>query len=108
MFVLKKAPLPETEKTAYVGLPQPYPRSVLRSGYQRPQLRLAFGSGAGGSNHLRLDCISSEVTLYVDGRQVVTAQIECAPSQGLVGLAPGRAPEGQTEFRFDNFAIYQP
>jgi hypothetical protein len=25
-----------------------------------------------------------------------------------VGLAPGRAPEGQTEFRFDNFAIYQP
>lgn len=60
-----------------------------------------------GNNHLRLDCIGNMASLYVNENLVVSAEVD-GPSQGAVGFGAGRAAEGQTDFRFDNFAVYAP
>jgi len=60
-----------------------------------------------GSNHLRLDCIGNMASLYVNGNLVVSAEVD-GPPQGSVGFAAGRSGEGQTDFRFNNFAVYAP
>lgn len=60
-----------------------------------------------GTNHLRLDCIGSTASLYVNGNLAVRAAVD-GPSQGAVGFSAGRSTEGQTDFRFDNFTVYAP
>jgi hypothetical protein len=60
-----------------------------------------------GSNHLRLDCIGNQASLYVNGKLVVSAEVD-GPSAGVVGFAAGRSKEGQTDFRFKSFAVYAP
>jgi hypothetical protein len=60
-----------------------------------------------GVNRLRIDCIGDQVSLYVNGALVVSAQVG-GPAGGGIGFAAGGAGEGRSDFRFDNLAVYAP
>jgi len=59
------------------------------------------------SNHLRADCIGSQLTLYINGKQAATAQ-DSTLVGGDVGLIAGTYTIPGTDILFDNFKIRQP
>jgi hypothetical protein len=60
-----------------------------------------------GVNRLRLDCTSSMIEFYVNGEHVASAEVD-EPASGGVGFYSGGSGQGQNEFFFDNFIVYQP
>ena len=61
----------------------------------------------GASNHIRLDCVGSILTLYVNGEMVGQAS-DSALTNGDVGLYAGTFEIAGTDILFDNFVVYQP
>ena len=60
------------------------------------------------SNHLRLDCVGSTLTLYANGT-LLGSVTDTVHSSGDVGLYAGTFEEvAGTEILFDNFVVYQP
>jgi len=59
------------------------------------------------TNHIRADCVGSELTLYVNGNLVATATNSSFTS-GDVGLMAGTFGEPGTDILFDNFYVYKP
>jgi hypothetical protein len=59
------------------------------------------------SNHLRADCVGSNLALFVNGRHLATVA-DTDFSRGDVGLMVGTFGEPGTDIRFDNFAVYAP
>ena len=60
-----------------------------------------------GQNHYQLDCIGPEMTVYVDGTQILSA----APLkilEGDVGFGAGGSGSEITDVRFDNFGFRSP
>lgn len=58
-------------------------------------------------NHIRLDCVGSRLTLYVNG-DYVDAVDDKDLKAGDVGLLAGTFEEKGTQILFDNFAVFQP
>jgi hypothetical protein len=59
------------------------------------------------TNHLRLDCIGSTITLYVNGNQV-DQQSDMDYTTGNVGLLAGTFDTPGADILFDNFFVYKP
>jgi len=59
------------------------------------------------TNHLRAECIGSNLTLYANGNVVATA-VDSSFSSGDVGLMAGTFSEAGTDILFDNFYVYKP
>ncbi len=59
------------------------------------------------TNHIRADCIGSDLKLYVNGNPVVTAT-DSSFTSGDVGLMAGTFSEPGTDILFDNFYVYKP
>lgn len=64
-------------------------------------------SPQGQTNHLRLDCIGNELTLYLNDRMVISVQ-DSDLSAGDVGLVAGVFDEPNLRVLFDNFVVYTP
>jgi len=84
--------------------------------YAEGGMRLHSGNGLkptssvkGGSlvNHLRLDCVGSTLTFYVNG--YLLASVEgVALSSGDVGMIAGTLEEPGVETAFDDFVVFSP
>ena len=59
------------------------------------------------TNHLRLDCVGSTLTLYVNGQEVATIN-DSAFTGGDVGLMAGTFEISNAEITFDNFVVRKP
>jgi hypothetical protein len=59
-------------------------------------------------NHLRLDCIGSTLTLYVNGKRAASAIDTALTSGGDVGVVAGAEEDGGVDILFNNFVVYQP
>jgi hypothetical protein len=59
------------------------------------------------TNHLRLDCVGSTLTLYVNGFQI-DQQTDTDYITGNVGLISGTLGTGGADILFDNFYVYKP
>jgi hypothetical protein len=59
------------------------------------------------SNHIRLDCVGSTLTLYVNSTQVATAT-DSSFSSGDVGLYAGTFNSPDIDILFDDFVVYRP
>ena len=59
------------------------------------------------SNHLRADCVGSNLTLYVNGKQVATTKDSAFPG-GNVGLIARTYATGGADILFNNFFVYKP
>ncbi len=59
------------------------------------------------TNHLRLDCIGSTLTLYVNGTQI-DQQTDSDYTAGNAGLIAGTFANPGTDILFDNFIVYKP
>ena len=58
-------------------------------------------------NHIRADCVGSQLTLYVNGIQVATAN-DSTLSSGDVGLMAGTFDVPNVNIMFDNFFVSNP
>jgi hypothetical protein len=58
-------------------------------------------------NHIRLDCIGSTISLYVNG-DLVAEGSDDSLTRGEAGLYTGTLDEPGVEILFDNFAVYLP
>ena len=59
------------------------------------------------TNRLRVDCIGSNLTLYVNGQQVATAT-DASYTGGDVGFLAGTFEISSTEIHFDNLLVSKP
>jgi pectate lyase len=59
------------------------------------------------TNHIRVDCIGSTLTLFVNGTQVATAT-DSTFSGGDVGLVAKTFSVAGTDIMFNNFFVYKP
>jgi hypothetical protein len=59
------------------------------------------------SNHIRLDCVGSTLTLYVNG-EFVGETVDTSISAGDVGLYAGTFSVPGTDIFFDNFVVREP
>jgi hypothetical protein len=59
------------------------------------------------TNHIRGDCIGSELTMYVNGQKVATAS-DSDFTKGDVGLMAGTFETPGTDILFDNFLVTKP
>jgi hypothetical protein len=59
------------------------------------------------SNHVRAECIGSELTLYVNGKKAASAT-DTTLTGGDVGLIAGTYSTPGTDVRFDNFVVSKP
>ncbi len=59
------------------------------------------------TNHLRADCVGSELKLYANGNLVATAT-DSSFTSGDVGLMAGTFDMPGTDILFDNFYVYKP
>lgn len=59
------------------------------------------------SNHLRADCVGSNLTMYVNGTQAVTTK-DSAFTGGTVGLIARTYDTGGADILFNNFYVYKP
>lgn len=59
------------------------------------------------TNHIRLDCVGSTLTLYVNGTMVGSVT-DSTHASGDVGLYAGTFDFAGTDILFDNFVVYQP
>lgn len=58
-------------------------------------------------SRLRAECIGDNLTFFIDGQQVASAQDD-GLTHGDVGLIAGGAGQGFTDVRFDNFSAQSP
>ena len=58
-------------------------------------------------NHLRADCVGSDLTFYVNGQQIASVQ-DAALEQGDVGLLAGTFEQPGVDMIYDNFVVIQP
>ena len=75
-------------------------------GYDQMQTSDAIHLGS-ESNHIRLDCVGSTLTLYSNGQMVGEASDSTIPS-GDVGLYAGTFDVAGTDVLFDDFIVYEP
>lgn len=59
------------------------------------------------SNHIRLDCVGSTLTLYVNG-EFVGETVDTSIGSGDVGLYAGTFSVPGTDMLFDNFVVREP
>jgi hypothetical protein len=59
------------------------------------------------SNHIRLDCVGSRLSLYVNG-QLLAEVDDPTIASGDVGLYASTFDTPDTEISFDDFVVYQP
>ena len=59
------------------------------------------------SNHLRADCVGSNLTFYVNNQKIATAT-DTAFTSGDVGLMAGTFDIPSTQINFDNFIVRKP
>ncbi len=60
-----------------------------------------------GTNHIRLDCVGSTLTLYANGQELGSVTDDTI-SSGDVGLYAGTFDTAGTDVLFDNFVVYVP
>jgi len=77
----------------YISSAQMMPSSAINQGY--------------ATNHLRADCIGSQLDFYVNGRTVMSTTDYSLPSGG-VGLIAGTFDAAYTEIAFDDFIVVVP
>ncbi|GAB4502621.1 MAG: hypothetical protein Fur0035_21750 [Anaerolineales bacterium] len=70
-----------------------------------PNPAIKMGSA---TNHLRADCIGSQLTLYVNGTQVMSVTDSDLSGGGDVGLIAGTFDTAGTDALFDNFVVTKP
>jgi hypothetical protein len=58
-------------------------------------------------NHLRVDCVGSQLTLYANEQQLASAS-DADFTHGEVGLFTGTKTQAQGSIIFDNLVVYQP
>ena len=61
----------------------------------------------GETNHIRLDCVGSTLTLYANGQELGSVT-DSTISSGDVGLYAGTFDTAGTDVLFDNFIVYAP
>lgn len=61
----------------------------------------------GASNHIRMDCVGSTLTLYANG-VLLGSVSDSTHTSGDVGLYAGTFDIAGTDILFDNFVVYQP
>jgi hypothetical protein len=59
------------------------------------------------TNHIRADCIGSQLSLYVNGT-LLTTVTDSDFASGDVGLMAGTYDTAGTDIHFDNFVVYDP
>ena len=59
------------------------------------------------TNNLRVDCVGSQLTLYVNGTQLTSVE-DSSFTSGDVGLLAGTFTEAGTDIHFDNFVVRKP
>jgi hypothetical protein len=59
------------------------------------------------ANHMRFDCVGSNLTLYVND-SLVDQQTDADYTTGNVGLLAGSFDAAGADILFDNFAVYKP
>lgn len=77
---------------------------IIGDGQLQPSDAIAPGTA---SNHIRLDCIGSTLTLYANGEFVGEAS-DNSLADGDVGLYAGTWDTPGTDILFDDFVVYQP
>ena len=75
-------------------------------GYESMQTSDAIKLG-GETNHIRLDCVGSTLTLYANGTMLGQAT-DTSISSGDAGLYAGTFDTAGTDVLFDNFVVYVP
>ncbi|NCP86156.1 MAG: hypothetical protein CO094_10425 [Anaerolineae bacterium CG_4_9_14_3_um_filter_57_17] len=60
------------------------------------------------TNHLRADCVGNQLTLYVNGTQVMSVTDSELTGGGDAGLIAGTFDTAGTDALFDNFAVAKP
>ncbi len=60
------------------------------------------------TNHLRADCVGSQLTFYVNGTQVMSVTDSDLTGGGDVGLIAGTFADAGTDALFDNFVVTKP
>lgn len=79
---------------------------VTLLGQEQMQVSATIHTGL-AINHLRADCVGSQLTFYVNGFQVAQAQDTALPS-GDVGLLAGTFDQPGADIIFDKFIVMQP
>ncbi len=72
--------------------------------------KMQFAEGitqGAATNHIRADCVGSELKLYVNGNLVATVT-DSSFTSGDVGLMAGAFATPGTDILFDNFYVYKP
>lgn len=59
------------------------------------------------TNHLRVDCVGNQLSLYVNG-DIVADVSDADLSSGDVGLIAGTFEQPGNDVRFDNFQVFRP
>ena len=88
---------------AMIGIDKAGSHSILSAS---PQNVSSIKQGA-ATNHIRVDCIGSTLTLYVNGTQIATAT-DSSFSGGEVGLTAVSFDTGGVDILFENFFVYKP
>jgi hypothetical protein len=69
-----------------------------------PSSQIQTGSA---TNHIRADCIGTQLALYINGILATKASISNA-QPGDVGLIVGAYENADVEIRFDQFSVIKP
>ncbi len=75
-------------------------------GQELMEFRVPINTGP-GSNHLRFDCIGSQLTGYV-GQESIASTTDSSFTQGKAGLIAGTFDQPGVKVSFDNFIVYKP
>jgi len=63
---------------------------------------------ASETNHLRAECVGSNLTLYVNGQKILSASDSDLTGGGDAGLLAGTFDTAGTDITFDNFLVAKP
>lgn len=89
-----------------IGINQAGVRTFLSSPDKNMVLDSSINQGD-ASNHLRVDCVGSTLTLYVNGTQAASVT-DSSFTGGDTGLTAEAFTAEGTEIQFDNFFVYKP
>jgi hypothetical protein len=67
----------------------------------------AIRQGLNAANHLRVDAVGSQISLYING-ELVQRVVDNRYSQGTIAVEAGTFGPGQTRVAFDNLVVRQP